>query len=576
MESDDGEYEVLDSTLPGSLVTTVNVSGGVGGAGGRGRQRGGAGGNGEGPRLYFKSAVVNARNTDRLNESSNWELLLDSNFRRIPLGDLFLQHQLYVDGPNSDQVRFDQKRYSVRIVRSAKIEGRDFTVATYEGTNAEQEWKRDVEMYMDIRHENVLQLYGTTRWKNTWAVVFHGDFIPFKDFLKIYHHSAILTCYIYAYVLDDVESVRKYFYSTLKLTEVYYTLLMNRFNGRLSVDGPKRDSESADEDINIDRPKLLNRTLSSMDVLSSNNQSHIVKILTLEEYHNITYNCLAKSTGHRMISPTATPHVGGVYYDAGAGNSLQMVALPHLHSEHVKIVRFYKLSKFSSLRFDMAPSNWMRASYRASKQIPRSFFEYGFRCIPETAWLCQANHIFGRLDVKSDFHKYVVVDGIRVTVELGSSRKHCNTRPQGYLFMCPPRDFVTRPASIKLPEHPWYWSLDPSGAEKLIEEQATELGFPALRPRVEIGTYSWDEFAYSGLREFHKGKGFDPESQDVAVELKEPLFGLFSDQEHPMLEKIPLACDPDDSSSESDRFEELDYDSESEYESDLVSYKQTI
>ncbi|KAJ7676716.1 hypothetical protein DFH06DRAFT_976601 [Mycena polygramma] len=63
---------------------------------------------------------------------------------------------------------------------------------------------------------------------------------------------------------------------------------------------------------------------------------------------------------------------------------------------------------------------------------------------------------------------------------------------------------------------PAYWALDPSGVEHLSAEEATELGFPELQFSAELFTVSWDPSVYTGLREFHQAKGFDPYSQDIA------------------------------------------------------------
>ncbi|KAJ7927948.1 hypothetical protein B0H13DRAFT_2312126 [Mycena leptocephala] len=41
---------------------------------------------------------------------------------------------------------------------------------------------------------------------------------------------------------------------------------------------------------------------------------------------------------------------------------------------------------------------------------------------------------------------------------------------------------------------------------------------------MEIYGFSWDASIYAGLRQFHLGKGFDPESQDVARHLRLPLY----------------------------------------------------
>ncbi|KAJ7868451.1 hypothetical protein B0H13DRAFT_2064236, partial [Mycena leptocephala] len=42
---------------------------------------------------------------------------------------------------------------------------------------------------------------------------------------------------------------------------------------------------------------------------------------------------------------------------------------------------------------------------------------------------------------------------------------------------------------------------------------------------------SWDASAYTGVRQFHQGKGFDPDSQDVARHLGYPLYELSPEME---------------------------------------------
>jgi hypothetical protein len=98
--------------------------------------------------------------------------------------------------------------------------------------------------------------------------------------------------------------------------------------------------------------------------------------------------------------------------------------------------------------------------------------------------------------------------------------------PPGYLFLCPEKDFQTGPSSFRWPECPAYWSLDPSGVEHLSMEDATALGFPSISFSTEIGGRSWDRSVYAGLCQFHQAKGFDPDSQDVARHLGEPLYQL--------------------------------------------------
>jgi hypothetical protein len=98
--------------------------------------------------------------------------------------------------------------------------------------------------------------------------------------------------------------------------------------------------------------------------------------------------------------------------------------------------------------------------------------------------------------------------------------------PHGYLFVCPEKDLQTGPSSFRWPDCPAYWSLDPLGAERLRPEEATELGFPSIDLSTHIGTASWDAEVYAALRQFHRAKGFDPDSQDVARHLGYPLYLL--------------------------------------------------
>ncbi|KAJ7917064.1 hypothetical protein B0H13DRAFT_1524924, partial [Mycena leptocephala] len=71
-----------------------------------------------------------------------------------------------------------------------------------------------------------------------------------------------------------------------------------------------------------------------------------------------------------------------------------------------------------------------------------------------------------------------------------------------------------------------YWSLDPLGAERLSPGEATELGFPSIELDTAIFADSWDASVYAALRQFHRAKGFDPDSQDVARHLGYPLYQL--------------------------------------------------
>jgi hypothetical protein len=111
--------------------------------------------------------------------------------------------------------------------------------------------------------------------------------------------------------------------------------------------------------------------------------------------------------------------------------------------------------------------------------------------------------------------------------------------PAGFLFLCPPEDLKIGPSSFRWPDCPAYWSLDPCGTDRLSVEEATWAGFPTFRLTTTLFGRSWDTNVYEGLRNFHRGKGFDPDTQDLARYLQYPLYELSSKDNSPFAHGKP-------------------------------------
>ncbi|KAJ6538685.1 hypothetical protein DFH09DRAFT_75439, partial [Mycena vulgaris] len=134
--------------------------------------------------------------------------------------------------------------------------------------------------------------------------------------------------------------------------------------------------------------------------------------------------------------------------------------------------------------------------------------------------------IFNHLGITSNYDEYVLVDCVQSQLWLSDT----GSIPPGYLFLCPLQDLQADiPSQLRHPESPAYWSLNPSGAERLSAEEAGELGFPSLDFEMKVWVWSWHESVYTGIRQFHQAKGYDPYSQDVARELGYPLFQVSSE-----------------------------------------------
>ncbi|KAF7328407.1 hypothetical protein MVEN_02556400 [Mycena venus] len=131
------------------------------------------------------------------------------------------------------------------------------------------------------------------------------------------------------------------------------------------------------------------------------------------------------------------------------------------------------------------------------------------------SWLPQANYVFSSLNISSNYERYRIVDGIEYRL---SFRNTSEVSPEdGYLFLCPLANFHA-PGSTRFthPNLAAYWSLDPSGTRRLNHWRATMLGFPSVEFKMKVWTRTWDENVYVGLQQFHRGKGFDPNTRDVA------------------------------------------------------------
>ncbi|KAJ7278629.1 hypothetical protein C8J57DRAFT_1221474 [Mycena rebaudengoi] len=175
---------------------------------------------------------------------------------------------------------------------------------------------------------------------------------------------------------------------------------------------------------------------------------------------------------------------------------------------------------FLGLPSQVLHSGWTRVI--SSDIRHRKFTRYFSGPADHEAWLAQANCIIDRAKIPSRCSDYGLINCVHYRLRLSDEDIPC-----GYLFLCPLQDLQgNSPSEFRYPACPAYWSLDPSGAQRLGSEEAERLGFPSFTLRMIVRTTSWDDLVYTGIREFHQAKGFDPYSQDVARELGYPLFKI--------------------------------------------------
>ncbi|KAJ7301187.1 hypothetical protein DFH08DRAFT_119496 [Mycena albidolilacea] len=173
-------------------------------------------------------------------------------------------------------------------------------------------------------------------------------------------------------------------------------------------------------------------------------------------------------------------------------------------------------------------NGWTRLS--ASDAVAKTTIPLSVGFLDWNYWLSQANHIFKHLGISSNFEDYVLLDYVRFCLQILPTTA---ALPKGFLFLCPPEDFRIGFSSFKWPECPAYWSLDPFGANPRSWKDAASLGFPSLRLSADVFGRSWDASVYAGICQFHQAKGFDPDSQDVALHLGHLLYELSSETHIP-------------------------------------------
>ncbi|KAJ7667219.1 hypothetical protein B0H17DRAFT_1089030 [Mycena rosella] len=449
-----------------------------------------------------------------------------SDFRMIPLGDMDLRNEIRFNR-QTGVVGRQSPRGCIRRMYSAKIEGRKsaMTVKIYQGDEAEevglhsippQEWRHDIGKFPTSgNHPNVIQIYAAASSRGIHAMILHDDLIPFYEIEDLYRHSHFAT-------LQDANEY-------LRVTHDYegcYQFLVRRSTGRLCANILEKVVEYPTIFISS-MPHTRMPNLDNIRSLSGPNaETAVISCLTLEQYHKICSVHL-DSSGHFSPSAKAAAKMGAIVASTQLHESVEVTFMLVRKStsrwklEHGVHAKYHDWS-LDPVRYSI--NVWMRFSSDASFRrcnacdislsgISLEAFWYGSPSVP---WLAQANHIFTRLGITSNYDDYVLVNSIGFMVLISATLE---TLPEGYLFICPTEDLQPESGLFWWPDCPAYW-------------RAT-LGFPTINLKTVVGGVSWDAGIYAGLRKFHEVKGFDPDSQDVAKHLGYSLYQLSSEVDIP-------------------------------------------
>ncbi|KAJ6518081.1 hypothetical protein C8R47DRAFT_1062630 [Mycena vitilis] len=466
-------------------------------------------------------------------------------FQTIPRGDIDLQHEIHVD-KFSEVVYWGEQRprCSVRRVNSATIQGQKFTVAVYRGDGAEEvhnatDWKDDLSRYSHLCHPNFVQLWGVVSSSRIHAAIFHDDLVTFEHFRDSHRDRPILIVYIYAYLAVEYwltleQKSREYFNSEFEGSGLYHhmcSLWIRLSTGRLCLD-PAAEGTSGRFRIN-DGIDMESNPPALTSLKAPGTESMAVNSLSLDQYHRTCGSSLGR---HRWISVPAseTIHPASlIHWPSPFQESVRLASIPDLEISLVK----WRSSDMVGNVGNVMQNGWTRYHFAGGLSGLPVFFgtAQDYDRIYEF-WLSQANHLLGRVQITThleDYRKFHVVTHLEYGISLSLANNATGDPRVGYFFLCPTADFITGPFSSRWPACPAYWSLDPSGIERLSTGEANRLGFPSIQLKTGMFLCSWDASVYAGLCQFHQAKGFDPHSQDVARHLGHPLYQLTSDLEDP-------------------------------------------
>ncbi|KAJ7168886.1 hypothetical protein C8R46DRAFT_1092792 [Mycena filopes] len=379
---------------------------------------------------------------------------------------------------------------------------------------------------MSIRHPNIVQICAGASYENMHATLFHGDLVPFKQYIAGY--SPIVTVYSYAVLITEWKQVKDYLRSAFHCRDMYAvdcTLWMRPSTHQLSADlvPPDRDDK-----VNL----LCDRSINSQGTICSDpvkKEIIATESLSLLHYHDICSFHFSQFR-HKVISTAAAVTLGAVVSwhmlsPADDQYGAQFASLQGCHPAYDGWV-FPDNSKPVGEAID---NGWTRydANEAFNTNITLAVDLWG-NC--RSSWLSQANNIFSSLHIESDLDNYALVDAGWFKITVSNPTVDC---PPGHLFLCPGEDFQVSSTTWRWPNYPAYWSLDALGVERLGTEEATRLGFPPFQLETEVRGVAWDTTVYNGLRQFHQAKGFNPENQDVARHLGYPLYQLSRDVNPP-------------------------------------------
>ncbi|KAK7057836.1 hypothetical protein R3P38DRAFT_3169340 [Favolaschia claudopus] len=491
-------------------------------------------------------------------------------FREIDWCDIFLEDNLDVVRA---RVAASGRCSVLRNVYSAKIEGQQNpvkTVVIYEGDGAKQTWYEDISKYLRVRHPRVLQLFGLSYSAGMYAAIFHRqgnvccvsenlclihqvDLVPIECIAERYRHEPITGIYFFNFLIQEYDYHAAELARMLqveKLTTCDDCSLWLNTAGQLCIElGRCKQflrlvAYSANCASNYRQPLLV----ASTELIPAQQFLDVIENLTLEGfYKNLPaeprfYLTLEQGTSAK-VRPGTVIGLRLPLHESLTVKEIQLSLLDKYTSGDVKEVAF--LHEGCSLTLSiggqgsMMQNGWIRAKIPRyiGTRIARSIQTHLRTYVHSARALLasQAAYISNHTQNYSPLNFYFMVTFISVGFTLMPTQERTRLGGRVSLFLPPAKDYLSSDGTrLQYSNQAPYWSFHPSGDSPLAPEEAATLGLPLVETKILIiGIYYSPQF-YESIAQFYRHQGFDPTSQDVAREMRYPLYHLVDDETDPV------------------------------------------
>ncbi|KAJ7627225.1 hypothetical protein FB45DRAFT_1060000 [Roridomyces roridus] len=421
-------------------------------------------------------------------------------FKKIARWEIDLRREIHVDRHLKALSR-GRAAACVHRVFSAKVQNNDSkSVILYEGETAEEECREYISRHANTWHPNVLQIFGLSSFGGQHAVIAQDDLVPHTEYLAFHRPSFILEAYLYVCWIADFTDLREFRpQSTPNLA-----LWIRSSTGRLCLEFESRKMIHPPVWMSASR---ISNTTACIDWNDPTWETRATEILSLDQFH---YICFRNFARYRIFA-----------VEADKVADIRLGTLLFGWSESIELEDYTEIARLPSAEFELGwglfdtwnvtphpcDNGWTRFNSMDVYGQTMTWSVHHTGRDSSCSWMCQANSMFNKLGITSGLEKFVFIYGVAFNIEVASPSTNESPAREGYIFLCPVSHLRPAPGSVSWPECPYFWSMDPTGVERLSADDAAAHGFPTVELRTQFRSEYWDGTAYEGMRKLHELKG---------------------------------------------------------------------